>query len=108
MIPCYLYAKATLLTSLYEGFPNVLVESIMLGTPVIAFDCPSGPNEIVQEGINGFLIEHQDSENFRKKLVRLLSIKFNPENVKNTVKQNKVDEKAKQYAKRITYFNKLF
>jgi glycosyltransferase involved in cell wall biosynthesis len=105
MIPYYLYAKATLLTSLYEGFPNVLVESIMLGTPVIAFDCPSGPNEIVQEGINGFLIEHQDSENFKKKLVRLLSIKFNAENVKNTVKQNKVDEIVKQYTKRIVYFN---
>jgi glycosyltransferase involved in cell wall biosynthesis len=105
MIPYYLYAKATLLTSLYEGFPNVLVESIMLGTPVIAFDCPSGPNEIVQEGINGFLIEHQDSENFKKKLVRLLSIKFDAENVKNTVKQNKVDEIVKQYTKQIVYFN---
>ena len=105
MIPYYLYAKATLLTSLYEGFPNVLVESIMLGTPVIAFDCPSGPNEIVQEGINGFLIEYQNSENFKKKLVQLLSIKFNPENVKNTIKQNKVDEIVKQYAKLIAYFN---
>ena len=83
----------------------MLVESIMLGTPVIAFDCPSGPNEIVQEGINGFLIEYQNSENFKKKLVQLLSIKFNPENVKNTIKQNKVDEIVKQYAKLIAYFN---
>ena len=42
MIPYYLHAKATVLTSLYEGYPNVLVESITLKTPVVAFDCPSG------------------------------------------------------------------
>ena len=44
MIPYYLHAKATLLTSLYEGYPNVLIESITLKTPVVAFDCPSGPS----------------------------------------------------------------
>ena len=57
IIPFYLGAKATLLTSLYEGFPNVLIESITLGTPVIAFDCKSGPREIINEH-NGFLVEY--------------------------------------------------
>jgi len=56
MIPYYLSAKATVLTPLYEGFPNVLVESITLGTPAIAFNCPSRPSEIIVDGINGFLV----------------------------------------------------
>lgn len=57
IVPFYLGARATLLTSLYEGFPNVLIESITLGTPVIAFDCPNGPREIINEQ-NGFLVEY--------------------------------------------------
>jgi glycosyltransferase involved in cell wall biosynthesis len=57
LIPYYLYAKATLLTSLYEGFPNVLLESIGLGTPVVAFDCPSGPKEIIIADTNGYLVK---------------------------------------------------
>lgn len=52
----YLRAELTLLTSAYEGFPNVLLESIALGTPIVAVDCPSGPAEIVQPGVNGLLV----------------------------------------------------
>jgi glycosyltransferase involved in cell wall biosynthesis len=59
VIPYYQGAKATLLTSHYEGLPNVLIESITLGTPIIAFDCPSGPREIVMEGKNGYLIPNR-------------------------------------------------
>src|SRR5690606_14702881 len=50
VIPYYSDAALTLLTSKYEGFPNVLIESIVLGTPVVAFDCPSGPREILDYG----------------------------------------------------------
>lgn len=41
-------AKALLLTSDYEGFGNVIVESLFVQTPVVSTDCPSGPSEIME------------------------------------------------------------
>lgn len=83
IIPYYLYARATVLTSLYEGFPNVLIESITLGTPVIAFDCPSGPSEIINKD-NGLLVKHKNVENLIFNLNILLSQPISIHNVKQT------------------------
>ncbi len=65
----YLYAKATVLTSMYEGYPNVLIESLAMNTPVVAFDCPGGTSEIIQDGLNGYLVKHQDVEDLKKKII---------------------------------------
>lgn len=46
--------------SYFEGFPNSLLESCAVGTPVIAFNAPGGTKEIVENGINGFLVETED------------------------------------------------
>src|SRR5690606_5890291 len=48
-------AKMLLSSSLYEGFSNVIIESLVLGIPVVATDCPSGNKEVIQAGVNGFL-----------------------------------------------------
>ncbi len=44
-----------------EGFPNVLIEALSLGVPVIAADCKTGPKEIVSPGSNGFLFPVGDA-----------------------------------------------
>lgn len=50
-------AECTLLTSLYEGFALVIQESIANGTPVISYDIKYGPSDMIQDGINGYLVE---------------------------------------------------
>tara|TARA_R110002111_G_scaffold110212_5_gene169542 strand:+ start:18894 stop:19967 length:1074 start_codon:yes stop_codon:yes gene_type:complete len=44
----------------FEGFPNCLIESCSVGTPVIAFKAPGGTKEIVENNINGFLVENEE------------------------------------------------
>ena len=46
--------------SFVEGFPNALLESCVVGTPVVAFNVPGGTKEIVEHGINGFLVENEE------------------------------------------------
>ena len=68
----YNRSRITILTSLYEGFPNVLAESLTAGTPVVSFDCPSGPAEIIENGINGYLVPCFDCNEFSQKVISLL------------------------------------
>jgi glycosyltransferase involved in cell wall biosynthesis len=65
-------AKALILTSKVEGFPMVLLEALSLKTPVIAFDCKSGPSEIIFNGRNGLLVEDQNEEQLTLALNKLL------------------------------------
>jgi glycosyltransferase involved in cell wall biosynthesis len=75
-ISYYLAAKAVLLTSLHEGFPNVLIEAITLGTPIIAFDCKSGPREIIAPFRNGMLVENKNVNHLVKTIDEVLNEQF--------------------------------
>lgn len=97
IISYYLYAKATVLTSLYEGYPNVLIESIALNTPTVAFNCLSGPNEIIQDGLNGYLVKYRDLDDLKDKLSASLTKKFNFEDLKKSLKKNQIESVIKSY-----------
>lgn len=57
-------AKCTLLCSKFEGLPNIIAESLACGTPVISFDCFSGPSELIENHINGWLVNNQNFDDF--------------------------------------------
>ena len=77
-----------------EGFPNALLESCVAGTPVIAFDVPGGTSEIVENGINGFLVNNENE--FLEKLHD--SREWNPRNIHESVMKKFNKEKIlKQY-----------
>lgn len=66
-------ADAFVLPSLWEGFGNVLVEAMAVGTPVVTTSCPHGPSEIVADEENGLIVQPRDAEALASALVRLLT-----------------------------------
>ncbi|HQP76803.1 MAG TPA: glycosyltransferase [Saprospiraceae bacterium] len=55
-----------------EGFPNVIGEAMSAGIPVVAFDCISGPSEMIIDGHNGYLVPVNDYCTLSERLERLM------------------------------------
>ena len=61
------------MTSRFEGLPMVLLEAQSYGLPIVAFDCDTGPAEIVVEG-TGFLVKPNEITDFSNRMLQLTSM----------------------------------
>lgn len=64
-----------LLTSVYEPFGLVQPEAMSCGLPVVAFDCPYGPADIITDGVDGFLVKNRDINEFANRVCQLIEDK---------------------------------
>ena len=71
----YCESSMLLLTSVYEPFGLVLPEAMSCGLPVVSFDCPYGPADIITDGVDGFLIKNRDVQAFADRVCQLIEDK---------------------------------
>lgn len=72
--------------SYVEGFPNSVLESCIVGTPVIAFNAPGGTREIIFNGINGYLVKNE--EEYHQKLKNIDEVlNLNPKDIREHVEK---------------------
>lgn len=68
------YQECSLLisTSLFEPFGLVIPEAMSCGLPVVSFDCPYGPADIITDGVDGYVIRNRDFKTFLERVCQLI------------------------------------
>ncbi|MFL7040947.1 glycosyltransferase [Vibrio lentus] len=95
----YLSSHLTVLSSFNEGFPNVLIESLSYGIPVVSYDCPSGPSEIIIDGTNGFLVEHLNVNKLAEGLEKALKHNWDKNELLHSIQKYERSKVIDQYDK---------
>jgi len=96
-------ADIFILTSKFEGSPNVLVEALFLKKHVISTDCPTGPKEILGRGKYGDLVKLEDYKSIAKKIL-LYNMKKSKKKLQKSLDKYNHKKNCKEYSKLINKY----
>lgn len=75
MISVYKSASILAMSSYYEGLPMVLLEAQAVGLPIVSFACKCGPKDVIEDGLDGFLVKEGDVKTLAERLLKLMKDK---------------------------------
>ncbi|GAB6078061.1 glycosyltransferase [Hydrogenobaculum acidophilum] len=99
-------SKIFVLSSIFEGFGNVILEAMYFGLPVISYECPGGPGEILKNDF-GVLVPPKDVDALAKAMINMLSDKEKQNHYANMSKKRVLDYTCENYAKTLLSLKSL-